>query len=56
MGLLGKLVAITDMKSLFYGAEGIVKGFDGERYYIRIGKYGNNFFKREQFSIPGMEG
>lgn len=56
MALIGKLVFITDKASDYFGAWGIVKGFDGESYLVAIGDsradYNWPVFGREQFRVP----
>ena len=50
MALFGKLVKITDPNSPYYGEHGIVRGFDGENYYI-FTDCGKVELSREGFSV-----
>lgn len=50
MKYLGKLVRITDSTSPLCGEYGIIRGFDGESYYI-FTDCGKVELGREQFSI-----
>ena len=52
--LVGKMAFITDCESMYHGEWGIISGFDGEYYYIRIanGADCEPVFSRTQFRVP----
>ena len=54
MGLIGKLVFITDRESIYFGEWGIVRGYDGESYLVAIaeGDNAHPIFDRDQFRVP----
>lgn len=50
MALLGRLARITDPNNPYFGEYGIIRGFDGENYYI-FTDCGKVELGREGFSI-----
>ena len=50
MALIGKLATITDRTSPYCGMCGIIRGFDGERYLVRMSG-GKAEFSRGQFEV-----
>ena len=51
--LEGKRVVITNRDSIYYGEWGIVRGFDGDVYYVAIANDENAMpvFNRDEFKV-----
>lgn len=50
--LTGRMVTITSKDSIYYGEWGIVKGYDGEYYYIAMWNGETEMiFSRDEFRV-----